>query len=378
MQSNYYNQNTSTIYTNIQAGFDHAFGGNGFNNYVGFALSYINGVSFSKDMKRKDGSLAGLDSGVSNGFEIALYNSYVNDGAKSNRWDKGFYNDNVLKFTALFNSINMLNGTSDNYSNFGVSFSEEIGYRFLLGENNTWYIDPQAEVAIGYLTGSKVNQISGSYYLKGTLDSISVLRGRVGSSFGYYFDQFTKDKDFKSKVYLGLFYEGDLVGGSNIALSSNLSSINYAITSTSRMLLNIGTNFTIKDNHRIYFDFQRSFFGKIITDYQLNLGYRYSFGTSKYTPLENINTAEASNDSKIKEVAPTKGYYIKLLDAAKPSKKQNRILSKIEDLKTQNNGNTKAYLVGPFASFKQAKTSMDAYEGTAKELKSQAEIIEVE
>ena len=41
MQSNYYNQNTSTIYTNIQAGFDHAFGSNGANDYVGFALSYI-------------------------------------------------------------------------------------------------------------------------------------------------------------------------------------------------------------------------------------------------------------------------------------------------------------------------------------------------
>ncbi len=370
MQSNYYNQNTSTVYTNIQAGFDHAFGGNGSNNYTGFALSYVNGVSFSKDMTRKDGSLAGLDSGVSNGFEIALYNSYVNDGARSNRWDKGFYNDNVLKFSAIFSSANMLNGSSDSYTNLGISFSEEIGYRFLLGKNNNWYIDPQAEVAIGYLTGSKVNQVSGSYYLKGTLDSISVLRGRVGSSFGYYFDQFTKDKDFKSKLYLGLFYEGDLVSGANVALSSNLSSINYAITSTSRMLLNIGTNFTIKDNHRIYFDFQRSFFGKIVTDYQLNLGYRYSFGTSKYTPLENINTAEASNDSKIKEVAPTKGYYIKLLDATKPSKKQNRILSKIEDLKTQNIGDSKSYLIGPFRSIDEAKGEVNNYEGVLKELKS--------
>ena len=378
MQSNYYNQNTSTVYTNIQAGFDHAFGGNGSNNYTGFALSYVNGVSFSKDMTRKDGSLAGLDSGVSNGFEIALYNSYVNDGARSNRWDKGFYNDNVLKFSAIFSSVNMLNGSSDSYTNLGISFSEEIGYRFLLGKNNNWYIDPQAEVAIGYLTGSKVNQISGSYYLKGTLDSISVLRGRVGSSFGYYFDQFTQDKDFKSKVYLGLFYEGDLVGGGNVALSSNLSSINYAITSTNRMVLNIGTNFTIKDNHRIYFDFQRSFFGKIVTDYQLNLGYRYSFGTSKYTPLENISTAEASNDAKIKEVAPTKGYYIKLLDATKPSKKENRILSKIEDLKTQNNGDSKAYLVGPFKGANEAKNEKNNYEGVLKELGSEGEVIEVE
>ena len=233
-------------------------------------------------------------------------------------------------------------------------------------------------MAIGYLTGSKVNQISGSYYLKGTLDSISVLRGRVGSSFGYYFDQFTQDKDFKSKVYLGLFYEGDLVGGSNIALNSNLSSINYALSSTNRMVLNIGTNFTIKDNHRIYFDFQRSFFGKIITDYQLNLGYRYSFGTSKYTPLENINTAEASNEAKIKEVAPTKGYYIKLLDATKPSKKENRILSKIEDLKTQNNGDSKAYLVGPFKDANEAKNKKNSYEGVLKELGSEGEVIEVE
>ncbi len=378
MQSNYNHQNTSTIYTNIQAGFDHAFGSNGANDYVGFALSYINGVSFSKDMTRKDGSLAGLDSGISNGIELAFYNSYVNDGARSNRWDKGFYNDNVLKFTALFNSTNMLNGTSDSYSNFGVSFSEEIGYRFLLGKNNTWYIDPQAEVAIGYLTGSQVNQVSGNYHLNGNLDSIFVVRSRVGSSFGYYFDQFTQNKNFKSKLYVGLFYEGDYINGGSIALSSNLSKLNYALSSTSRMVLNIGTNFTIKDNHRIYFDFQRSFFGNIVTDYQLNLGYRYSFGTSKYTPLENINTAEASNDSKIKEVAPTPGYYIKLLTSNKPSKKENRILSQIDGLKTQDNGNAKTYMVGPFKDPETAKSAMVNYQGVSKELNTQAQVIEVE
>ncbi len=193
----------------------------------------------------------------------------------------------------------------------------------------------------------------------------------------------TEGKNFKAQAYLGTYFVGDYIAGGDIDVvqtlnNSTASNFIQPLSSTARFTLNLGTNIAIKDGHRIYFDFERSFGGSIITQYQFNLGYRYSFGESKYTPLENINTAEASNDSKIKEVAPTAGYYIKLLDTTKPSKKENRILSKIEDLKTQNNGDSKAYLVGPFKDADEAKSEKSNYEGVLKELGSEGEVIEVE
>ena len=142
--------------------------------------------------------------------------------------------------------------------------------------------------------------------------------------------------------------------------------------------MNLGTNIAIKDDHRIYFDFERSFGGSIITQYQFNLGYRYSFGESKYTPYSGVSTDMSNTSDTIKEVAPTAGYYIKLLDATKPSKKQNRILSQIDGIKTQNNGDSKAYLVGPFKDANEAKGEVNNYEGVLKELGSEGEVIEIE
>ena len=368
LQTTKFGTRNDTFYTTIQGGYDHAFGLNGANNYLGFAISYMNSVA------NKDHSLDTLNS---NGVEFAIYNAYVQDGAsKANGFKNGFYNDSVIKLGYIHTQAGMNNNDSATDS-FSFILSNELGYRFLLGETRAFFIDPQLELALAYFDQSVLKQILAGNPLTGNQDAIITLRGRVGSNFGYRFDEYTQDKNFRSEIYLGTYFVGDYITGGKINFTHPSKSLSISpLNSTARWTFNLGTNFTIKDHHRIYFDFERSFFGSIITQYQVSLGYRYSFGTSKYTSLE--NTIEASNEAKVQEVAPTKGYYIKLLDTANPSKKQNRILSKIEDLKTQNNGNTKAYLVGPFTSFNQAKTSMDAYKGTAKELKSQAEIIEVE
>ena len=80
----------------------------------------------------------------------------------------------------------------------------------------------------------------------------------------------------------------------------------------------------------------------------------------------------------IKEVAPTQGYYIEILTSKKASKKELRVLKGINNLKTQNVGDSKSYLIGPFKSIDEAKGEKSNYEGVLKELKSEGEIIEVE
>nr|AAC36865.1 major ring-forming surface antigen precursor [Helicobacter mustelae] len=291
MQTTKFALQTTSIYTTVQAGWDHVFGSEGGNDFLGFAVAYA-GAAMSSEKKEQlvNGAQKGVKSSGGNAFEISLYNSYVQDGAASSTDFKyGFYSDSVAKFSFLWNKLTMFGeDSSPNMQNFGFTFSQEIGYRFLLGNHNEWYITPQGQVALGYFNQSNIKQTLGSHWLKGEQSSIFTVQGRIGSNFGYRFNQFTEDKGWASELYLGLWYIGDYISGGNLTLVSDLGSVNTlrTLSSTGRFAFNIGTNFVVKDNHRFYFDFERSFGGKIITDYQFNIGYRYNFGENrKYVSL---------------------------------------------------------------------------------------------
>ena len=267
-----------------------------------------------------------------------------------------------------------------------MSLSQELGYRFLLGEEKALYIDPQVEMTLGYLSASSMQQTLGQFFLNSTQDAIFTLRSRVGSSFGYKFDKFTQNKGFNSSLYLGTYFVGDFISGGNVHLHSNFSNASLSpLESTARFVLNLGTNFKIKDNTRIYFDFERSFGGKITTDYQLNLGVRYSFGTSKYTPYTETTQEAPKDNNTLKEVEPTQGYYIELLEK-EDKKLTNKELKTLQNLKeelriqtkTQNNKTLKAYLAGPYKDESKAKEAKTKLEGVIKELKGKGSIVEVE
>ncbi|CBG39324.1 autotransporter outer membrane beta-barrel domain-containing protein [Helicobacter mustelae] len=304
MQTTTFALQTKSIYTTLQGGYDYAFGSEGANDYLGFAISYANaGMDSLMRAQAFNHAQKGIKSSSGNAFEIALYNSYVQDGAtRSTNFKNGLYSDSIIKLSFLANKIKLAgNNNTPSVNNFGFTFSQEIGYRFLLGENQEWYITPQGELTLGYLNQSNLKQVLGSHYLSGVQTSIFTLQGRIGSSFGYRFYQFTADKNYYPEIYLGLYGVGNYIGGGDITLISNLGSVNALRTlgSTGRFLFNLGTNFTIKDNHRVYFDFERSFGGRIIVDYQFNIGYRYSFGENKkYASLAGSISQTIKRDEK--------------------------------------------------------------------------------
>ena len=89
------------------------------------------------------------------------------------------------------------------------------------------------------------------------------------------------------------------IAGGDVSLTDNFGAkVSLSpLASTGRAVMNVGTNIGVQDNTRIYFDFEKSFGGDITTEYQVNLGVRYSFGESNgYTPAV----------AKAKEVAPLK------------------------------------------------------------------------
>lgn len=293
-----YGLEAQSIYTTIQAGYDYAFGFVGANNYLGVALSYANSVIKPKGITDIDGYSKGIDKSTSNAVELALYNSYVEDS--------GWFNDTIFKFSYIMSSLNM-SGQNSEYStsNYGLVFSDELGYRFKLGNDKEWYIDPQLELSFGYFNQSDLKQVLSEASLTGIQDAILNLRTRLGVNWAYDFKRFTQGKDIKASIYLGTYYAYDYVEGGDISLITNLGKGTNlkALASTGRFELNIGTNIEIKDNTRIYFDFERSFGGDITTEYQVNLGVRYSFGESHgYTPVSAQTTKLERAPIKVEEV----------------------------------------------------------------------------
>ena len=358
--------NSYSYYTTLQTGYDYAFGFSGANNYLGFALSYANSVGKMIDRSSTQN--------YSNAVEFAIYNAYVQDGASNEtHWKNGLYNDSIMKFSGIFNGLSDYNAS---FSNFGFSFSDELGYRFLLGNDNKWAITPQVELTFGYLNASNFTYKDNVGSFDASQNGIFMFRSRVGSSFEYAFSKF-RDSQSYAKVYLGLYYSGDVINGGKIILSNpfvNNSSSYRVLGSTNRFVLNLGTNFSIKDHHRIYFDFERSFGGSIITQYQFNLGYRYSFGESKYSPYSTAKNF-GSTQTTLKETPISPGYYIRLLSTSGLSNKQARIINQIEDLKVRTSGNNTDYLIGPFDSKQKVVDIRNGLKGLLKEMNSNGDII---
>ena len=228
MQTSKFDITTQALYTTIQAGYDHAFGSKGANNYLGFALSYANAMSRiqgdNQNFIDANNNVRALERLGANAVELAFYNAYVQDGAsKATGWKNGFYSDSILKLSVIMSNFSISNEKSNTTANFALSFSQELGYRFLLGEERAFYIDPQVEMTLGYLSASSMQQTLGQFFLNSTQDAIFTLRSRAGSSFGYKFDKFTQNKGFNSSLYLGTYFAGDFISGGNVQLHSNFS-----------------------------------------------------------------------------------------------------------------------------------------------------------
>lgn len=281
---------TTTNYATAQIGYDYAFGFEGATNFMGLALSYTYAKvkpqvifdTYQKEQEFQDSS--------SHGVEIALYNSYLGDGVKfgdldSSNWFKGFYNDTIAKVSFISDSLPTSQQTqSYNTNNLGLSISDEFGYRFKFGDEGEWLLDPQFELGFGYLKSTQSKQ---NHSIQ-TQQNVFVLRNRAGINFAYDFKKFTSSKGVDAQIYLGTYYSYDLINGGEIDIIPNLGTSNSIapFKSSGRFELNVGTNLEVRNDTRIYLDFEKSFGGKINTDYQINIGVRYSFGeNTQYKPI---------------------------------------------------------------------------------------------
>ncbi len=211
---------------------------------VGMALSYTDAESsFSQG------------SGENTHKGLAIYGSKLNAD--------GSFVDLIAKYSRLEHDFDLGEYKGD-YDTNGYSVSAEYGKRFQQG-NGMW-IEPQVELTYG--------QVDGATYMVGgrtvNQDNMESLIGRVGFSLG---------KDIKQgNVYARASYLYDFEGETSATYTKGKAKSSFEQDLGGGWWeVGVGANINLSKATYIYADVEKTFGGEVDTNWQWNLGVRYSF-----------------------------------------------------------------------------------------------------
>lgn len=277
-------------YLTFQAGYDYGVDLSDATNYIGLAVSYTRSktnqalANYQIDPIGKFQS--GINSALTNGVELALYNSYIGSS--------GLYSDTIIKGGYYCSDSDMaLSLKTYAIKNFAFNLSEEVGYKFALGHHQEWLITPQVQVGLAYMNKSHLDQYRNQFILSSLMDAIITLRNKIGVQWGYSFNHLSKSSNFASSIYLGTSYEYDYINGGDVTFSVNpqIFQNSQGIRSNGRFVTNLGGNLAYKSVN-LYFDFEKSFGDRLFKEYQINFGVRYRFGDKTREIKEEIKEGE--------------------------------------------------------------------------------------
>ncbi|MBQ7317595.1 MAG: autotransporter outer membrane beta-barrel domain-containing protein, partial [Phascolarctobacterium sp.] len=152
------------------------------------------------------------------------------------------------------------------YDTNGMSVSAEFGKRIQQGKG--LWIEPQVELTYGTVDSATVKFADGSVANYGDMDS---LIGRVGFRLG-------KDIE-RGNVYARASYLYDFDGESETAFSNGTVSGKPIEEDFGGgwWEVGVGANINLSKATYIYADVEKTFGGEVDTNWQWNLGVRYSF-----------------------------------------------------------------------------------------------------
>lgn len=219
--------------------------------YQGLAFSYTDGNS---DYSR--------GSGNNHSKSLAFYNT--------DQYSKGHYLDVVLRISDMDNDFqsydSMGNKVSGEFSNTGVALSAEYGRKNSL--KHGWYIEPQAQLTLGYLGG---NSYTTSNDIKVEQSGIKSAVGRVGFNVG-------KEIGEKGIIYAKANLLHEFGGGYDVDMSADGDALRYGDTLNDTWFeYGLGAAFATGKNSHIYFDVERSAGSNFHKDWQWNAGMRWNF-----------------------------------------------------------------------------------------------------
>lgn len=219
--------------------------------YQGAAVSYVDG-----DSSYNRGS------GDNSSKAISFYNTEIGS--------KGHYLDVVFKVSNLDNDFKVYdtknNKITGDFNNTGVSLSAEYGRKNVL--HNGWYIEPQAQVTLGYLGGDSYTTSNG---IEVSQSGIKSAVGRIGFNIG-------KEVGSKGVVYAKANLLHEFGGGYDVTMYDGRDGVKVGDTFNDTWFeYGVGAAFAAGKNSHVYLDVERSSGSDFTKDWQWNIGARWTF-----------------------------------------------------------------------------------------------------
>lgn len=165
-------------------------------------------------------------------------------------------------------------------SQWGMSLSNELGFRLSFGEGRGFFLEPKAKVSVGALMPIKYQQniLNSSRTLSGNVQALFALDSQLGGRIGYTFFG-------GSDIYVGAYYSyKGLYGGAlkveGVGSTGEKLSGKYAtnrFNSLHSVLFDFGSNIEIGINSKLCFDVDFGFGDLYHTVYRVNASYRFNF-----------------------------------------------------------------------------------------------------
>ena len=220
--------------------------------YTGAALSYTDG---SGTYERGNGE--------NHSKAIAFYNTDI--------YSSGHYLDLVFKYANMDNDFNVYdtnnNKISGEYKNTGISMSAEYGCKNDL--KNGWYVEPQAQLTLGYFGGDEYETSNGIKVEQGGIASVL---GRVGFNIG-------KQIGDSGVIYAKANLLHEFAGDYDIDMTDSTGISRSESESFNDTWFEYGVGAALKTgkNNHLYFDFVKTAGGDFEKDWQWNAGMRWTF-----------------------------------------------------------------------------------------------------
>lgn len=210
----------------------------------GVAFSYTTSDS---DMQRGDAEM--------DAYSLAFY------GTKF--FENGMFVDVIGRLATIDTDLTIDGNKKGNLDNMAVSLSGEFGWRFDV--NQSFYVEPQAEVTYTYLDSDKLKLSSGHEY---ELDSVDSLIGRLGFATGFKCPNNFGDVYLRASAVHEFLGDAAVHGGTyTLETDGDDTWIEFGV----------GANFNLNKNLYGYVDLERTEGADLDEDWRANVGVRYSF-----------------------------------------------------------------------------------------------------
>lgn len=238
-------------------------------------------VSLGYDRKIDANWIVGASFEAVEGNQTVRNSDYRADGENSSQslkgyatWfdDTGFYFDTAIGINRFDQDIStrMLDGQNveGNYNSFGFGVSAEAGKTIWFGKPNTWFIEPQLQIAYYFIQGEDFSLTNGMQVKQ---DDANSLTGRLGAVLGRAFLQ-NDGTGYQIFAKAGINHE--FLGDTDIIVNGDRFSDQMLGT---RIYYGAGVDLFASDNLRIYGQIEREQGAQYTSEINARIGLKYHF-----------------------------------------------------------------------------------------------------